>query len=193
MAARMSLSQTSLPRPSSPSRIAASSNIGNNGSAICTSSASNKTHYPRLTDIVPKPTAIYRHTMTTTTSASAGNEKRKRIGASNSEAPATDAAFVVTPTDSYNDDALPNEEDINNMDVAVLRQVVLSLVRVRKPTLSSMSAESPSASSYASSNATLSATASERSAELGDSAVPASNSALQARKRYRNDSDASDA
>ncbi|KAJ2094671.1 myb-like DNA-binding protein bas1 [Coemansia sp. S100] len=131
--------------------------------------------------------------MTTTTSASAGNEKRKRIGASNSEAPAADAAFVVTSTDSYNDDALPNEEDINNMDVAVLRQVVLSLVRVRKPTLSSTSAESPSASSYASSNATLSATASERSAELGDSAVPASNSVLQARKRHRNDSDASDA
>ncbi|KAJ2753349.1 myb-like DNA-binding protein bas1 [Coemansia pectinata] len=128
--------------------------------------------------------------MPTTTSASAGNEKRKRIGANNS---ATAAAFVVTPTDSYNDDALPNEAEINTMDVAKLRQVMLNIVRVRKPTLSPTPVESPSVPSYSSSNAALSSTASERSAELGDSAVPAGNSALQARKRYRNDSDASDA
>ncbi|KAJ2838506.1 myb-like DNA-binding protein bas1, partial [Coemansia sp. 'formosensis'] len=50
----------------------------------------------------------------------------------------------------------------------------------------------PSTSSYTPPTATLSAATSERSEDLGDSAVPADNITLQARKRYRNDSDASD-
>ncbi|KAJ2327922.1 hypothetical protein GGI00_004333, partial [Coemansia sp. RSA 2681] len=134
-------------------------------------------------------------TATTTTTASAGNEKRKRIGASNPAA----APYTVTPATSYNGDALPNEAEIDTMDVAELRQVVLSFVRGRKPAHASMSAESPSlmaavaASSYSAtpSTSTTTSTSGDHSGDLGDSAVPASD--MQVRKRHRNGSDASDA
>ncbi|KAJ2734365.1 myb-like DNA-binding protein bas1 [Coemansia sp. BCRC 34962] len=126
--------------------------------------------------------------MATSTSASVGNEKRKRIGASSSAT----APFSGMPTDSYDDNALPNEAEINAMGVAELRQVVLNFVRVRKPNFSPVPADSPSTSSYLSSTTTFSATASERHDDLGDSAVPTNDAMLQARKRYRNDSDASD-
>ncbi|KAJ2700239.1 myb-like DNA-binding protein bas1 [Coemansia sp. IMI 209128] len=125
---------------------------------------------------------------TTATSASVGNEKRKRIGASNSAT----APFGVMPTDSYNDNALPNEEEVNAMGEAELRKVMLNIVRVRKPSFSPVPVDSPSTSSYTSSTAIFSATACERPGDLGDSAVPTSDATLQARKRYRNDSDASD-
>ncbi|KAJ2890762.1 hypothetical protein GGI21_006065, partial [Coemansia aciculifera] len=122
----------------------------------------------------------------TTTSTSAGNEKRKRIGASK-PAPAPKAG---TPATSYNgDDALPNEAEINTMGVAELRQAMLKLVHRHKSTHASALAE-PCSLMAAVATSQYSSASCDRSEYLEDPAV--TSNGMQVHKRHRNDSGASD-